>query len=257
MKTLKTLIISDLHINFSDMKAQDDVDLVIISGDVGPNIVENAAFLKKFKKVPKILYVLGNHEFEKKDLYQFSNSYIKFLSHEVPNLEILDNRTIEYQGIRFIGTTLWSDFKLYEPRITTTVAMELANNQILDYKTIIGKYGKLMPSETLELHNVAINFIETELKKLYFGKTVVISHFCPHPKSIDVKYEDEPLNGYFCSNLERLMNKSEFWLHGHTHSSFNYFVGKTNVVCNPRGYSNGLVNENKKFNPNLIIDLLK
>jgi hypothetical protein len=26
------------------------------------------------------------------------------------------------------------------------------------------------------------------------------------------------------------------WLHGHTHHNFNYWIGETRVVCNPRGY---------------------
>jgi hypothetical protein len=26
------------------------------------------------------------------------------------------------------------------------------------------------------------------------------------------------------------------WTHGHTHEDFDYMIGTTRVVCNPRGY---------------------
>jgi hypothetical protein len=26
------------------------------------------------------------------------------------------------------------------------------------------------------------------------------------------------------------------WTHGHTHEDFDYHIGSTRVVCNPRGY---------------------
>jgi hypothetical protein len=34
---------------------------------------------------------------------------------------------------------------------------------------------------------------------------------------------------------------------GHTHESFDYEIGKTRVVCNPRGYAS--TEENKGFRP--------
>jgi len=30
----------------------------------------------------------------------------------------------------------------------------------------------------------------------------------------------------------------KLWTHGHTHEEFDYMVGTTRVVCNPRGYIN-------------------
>ena len=45
------------------------------------------------------------------------------------------------------------------------------------------------------------------------------------------------------------------WMHGHTYDSFDYRVGKTRVVCNPRGYSKDGVNENPLFNLNLVVEL--
>jgi hypothetical protein len=35
------------------------------------------------------------------------------------------------------------------------------------------------------------------------------------------------------------------------HSSFDYHVGKTRIVCNPKGYGR----ENRRFDPALVIDI--
>ena len=37
------------------------------------------------------------------------------------------------------------------------------------------------------------------------------------------------------------------WVHGHTHEIFDYYIGTTRVLCNPRGYPHE--RENAKRNP--------
>jgi hypothetical protein len=49
--------------------------------------------------------------------------------------------------------------------------------------------------------------------------------------------------------MTRLMGKATLWIHGHTHDSFNYSVAGTRVLANPKGY----VNENKAFDPSLVV----
>jgi len=44
-----------------------------------------------------------------------------------------------------------------------------------------------------------------------------------------------------------------FWVHGQTHSKFDYQIAGTRVVCNPRGY-HGL-RLNKKFDPALVVEV--
>ena len=47
------------------------------------------------------------------------------------------------------------------------------------------------------------------------------------------------MNGAYSSDLsEFIMDHPQIklWTHGHTHDKFDYLVGNTRVVCNPRGY---------------------
>jgi len=45
----------------------------------------------------------------------------------------------------------------------------------------------------------------------------------------------------------------DLWVHGHTHNSFNYMLGKTRVVVNPYGYKD--VEVNPQYDRNLVIEL--
>jgi hypothetical protein len=45
------------------------------------------------------------------------------------------------------------------------------------------------------------------------------------------------------------------WVHGHTHDSFDYVVNGTRVLCNPRGYAKDGVNENVRFDPDLLVEV--
>jgi predicted phosphodiesterase len=50
--------------------------------------------------------------------------------------------------------------------------------------------------------------------------------------------------------------RAQLWIHGHTHDSFDYTVHRTRVVCNPRGYAKAGTNENPRFDPDLIIEVV-
>ncbi len=64
----------------------------------------------------------------------------------------------------------------------------------------------------------------------------------------------------FARNLDSLVEQAEYWIHGHTHDSFDYGLGMCRVMCNPRGYPVNRMTgtyENPNFNPQLIIGVAK
>ena len=51
---------------------------------------------------------------------------------------------------------------------------------------------------------------------------------------------DTIMNGGYSSDLDEFIEdhpEIRLWTHGHTHHEFDYMIGKTRVVCNPRGYA--------------------
>jgi Icc-related predicted phosphoesterase len=105
--------------------------------------------------------------------------------------------------------------------------------------------------------------LHEQLAKPFEGKTMVITHHGPHPKSVHPRYSGDPLNAAFVSDLTPLVEQADLWIHGHVHDSFDYTVGKCRVVANPRGYARNrlyadgpeqIVWENPAFDPALVIE---
>jgi hypothetical protein len=69
-------------------------------------------------------------------------------------------------------------------------------------------------------------------------KVVVITHNLPSIRSIPERYRTDLVSAAFASNLDDLVERSGalLWLHGHTHTACDYMIGRTRVLCNPRGY---------------------
>ena len=88
-------------------------------------------------------------------------------------------------------------------------------------------------------HKEMLSFIESETKNLY-EKYVVVGHHSPSRLSTHPKYaHDVLMNGGYSSNLDDFITERpqiKVWVHGHTHHDFDYMIGETRIVCNPRGY---------------------
>ncbi len=72
--------------------------------------------------------------------------------------------------------------------------------------------------------------------------------------SVSDQWVGNPCNRWFITpEVQPLIldKQPRLWVHGHTHTAFDYFIGKTRVVCEPMGYPG----EGVKFNPKKVIDL--
>jgi hypothetical protein len=72
------------------------------------------------------------------------------------------------------------------------------------------------------------------------AKFVVVGHHAPSKLSTKPRYQDDVMvNGAYSSDLsEFILDRPQIkvWTHGHTHHNFDYMLGSTRIVCNPRGY---------------------
>jgi len=84
---------------------------------------------------------------------------------------------------------------------------------------------------------------------------IVVTDHAPSPRSVDRRFEKSLLDPAFVSNLDPLIEAlgADLWVHGHTHTFFDYYVGLTRIVCNPRGYVPDETVEG--FNPNLVVEV--
>lgn len=253
---MKINILSDLHLGFGAFdRPVNDADVVILAGDISrPR--EAAAWALRFDK--PVLYVLGNHEFYGSSI-DGAASELKRLCAGT-NVHVLDSGEIVIGCVRFLGTTLWTDFELFRRGEEKAAAMAEARRLIRDFSTIRRvdtADAAFCPEDSASLFRDQADWLDQRLAKAHAGPTVVITHHAPSRKSIHRRFADSLLNACFVSDAEHLLgaDRVQLWLHGHTHDSFDYVVNGTRVVCNPRGYVKAGVNENPFFDPDLIIEV--
>ena len=122
---------------------------------------------------------------------------------------------------------------------------------LVDYRAIRWGDRAFAADDSIALHHAHRRWLQDRLLQPFAGATVVITHHPPHPGSIAPKFATHPLNPAFVSNLEDLMGRARLWIHGHTHSAFDYIVRGTRVVCNARGY----VGEDTGFRGDFVVDV--
>lgn len=247
--------LSDLHLDASNMdfstlpidKSGRTVDAIILAGDIA---VYRQLLSRLFMAIPEdmpVIFVPGNHEFEEYEFKNVEKDLIELVSSA--NFHVLQNNTLILNGVRFIGSTLWSDLKfngdsLYEANVEQTELI-LRNQFCYHFKN--GKKTLWGLNDMLEQHKISREYLTQEIHRPFDGKTVVITHFAPHHKSCEKHHK---LSGFWCNNLDDLVGIPEFWIHGHIHSTSNYIVGNTNVLANPRGYSPTYnLSQNINFDP--------
>lgn len=259
----KIHIISDLHLegNKEYTHKQPECDLVIMAGDLHPAgaYSKGIRWLKSTFTKP-VVYIAGNHEYYAYPvtMNEVEDTIKIYIEREKPNkIHFLQNDVFYFNDLRIIGSTMWTNFDLSG---NVTESMNYAKYSMNDYfHSCYNKQGEfLTPQNTKDEHDMSVEYIVSELSKPFDGKTIVVTHHCPHPNSIHPKYIDDKLNPAFTSDLSNIIEKMEphYWIHGHTHSSFNYKIFNTNVICNPMGYRSRMGKlENPDFIEDLVIDV--
>jgi len=230
-------------------------DLLILAGDIHQGAAAVAAFVDW--PVP-VLLVPGNHEAYESTI-ETSLAAMRAAA-EGTRVRVLQRETVVMDGVRFVAATLWSDPAVMGER--EAQARTALLRTMVDYRLIgtdrpgASDQERLTIEETIGQHRQDRAWLEAELAQLYAGPTVVITHHLPSLRSIAPRYADSLSNAGFVSELDGLMgaDRVQLWIHGHTHSSFDYRVAGTRVVCNPRGYGRGLGSEPSEASPALTFE---
>jgi len=200
---------------------------------------------KAFKYV---VYVPGNHEYYGSSI-EDCNRDLKHLFQQYPNVKNLEEYNILTIGTTsFVGGAMWSDVQVKGPKVEALVRRSLSDyTWIRDFTT----------KACTEIHKKCVEKIFKTKKFIGMyenSKLVVVTHHLPSYESVHEDYISSGVNPAFVTELrEQILSlQPAVWIHGHTHKSCNYHIGKTNVVSNPFGYD---WNENPDFSKEAVIKL--
>jgi hypothetical protein len=269
---MRIQLVSDLHLEFdppgrSFALQRVDRDVLLLPGDIHLGTQADRFILRELE-FGDVVYLAGNHEGYRQVLPRLLwalrgptreriNRQAAELGHR-GRLFFLENSSAVIGGVRFLGGTLWSDMAQENPEV-----MRRATHGMNDYNRILlrkdpdftsGKIA-LTPQDTVQFHKRAVAFIASALQTTHAGPTVVCTHHLPTWRSIPAAWEGHILNGAYASDLEHLMEQyePEAWIHGHVHSSCDFHIARTRVLCNPRGYHPDWLNSD--FHPGFIFEV--
>ena len=252
-----------------------DVDVLILSGDIcvardlmehdplgiidfGKSSRYHTFFQNCGKEFPHVLYVAGNHEHYHGDFKDTIPDLKSRLAY-IDNLHILDREIFELNDTVFVGGTLWTDMNKEDPLTLHAISRMMNDfrcvdnsNRVVNYKsfddvenpdkpTFRTRPAIFSPEDAVEDHKKMLGYI----KHIYtdmapWKQMVVVGHHTPSHLSCHPRYKkDDLMNGGYHSDLsEFILDRPgiKLWTHGHTHELFDYMIGETRVVCNPRGY---------------------
>ena len=237
---------SDLHLEFEDpdrtkVFEPGEGEVCILAGDICmAEEIYRPMYHKFFTQVSerfdRAYYVMGNHEHY---FYDFAKTEETLRLALPSNIILLQNQSDFYNGVHFIGATMWSDF--HNANATEMLDAQIRMN---DYHTITNQNDKLTPHQTLRNHDETITWFNQVLPTLN-GKKVVITHHAPSFNSISKDY-NSGASGCYATDLSNMIeyHTPDLWVHGHIHASNDYMIGNTRILSNPRGYTPDRLNPN-------------
>lgn len=268
---MRIQIVSDLHLEFSDINIQNqnNADVLILGGDImiaskvlKPQSEYGIRFRDFLKRVsfqfPHVIYVMGNHEFYDSGRFFDSIDDMRSACAVHDNIYLLERDSKQIDDVLFVGGTLWTDMNKFDP-LTLHAVRDMMN----DYRAINNDkagFRRLKPADTVERHRLTRDYIKFVVQENKDKKIVVVGHHSPSFQSCHESYKhDYIMNGAYHSDLSDIMLDNpqiKLWTHGHTHHPFDYIIGETRVVCNPRGYEQAYgYSENTGWDPNKVVEV--
>jgi predicted phosphodiesterase len=230
---MKIQVFSDIHNEFSLFNpSRLDVDVVVLAGDIDTG-TRGVEWANKTFHCP-VIYVAGNHEFYKGHL---NRTLEKMREKALPHVHVLENDEVVIDGVRFLGTTGWTDFYSTD---NVTAALHTAKISMSDYKQIRmgANYRRIKPIDLQQKSQFAKHWLLSNLSTKYQGKTVVVTHHAPLPECAPgIKYELGHLAAAYVNDWQEFAECDiDIWLHGHTHIGYDKTIEGIRYASNPRGY---------------------
>lgn len=262
---MRLWVISDLHIEHEAFRPEPpEADVAVLAGDISRPLSFTVAWAAAeiAYRMPVVL-VPGNQEFYADSiLVGLARGRAEAAQHR--GIHLLSDNAVVIAGVRFVGGTLWTDYELgaspqpgpardRDVAYAMKAARETSADNVKIHLRDAERERMWSPEDARAAHRRTRAYLESELAAAHAGPTVVVTHHAPAPGSVHPRFARSPVTPAYASDLSELIleGSPELWIHGHVHDSFDYRVGATRVVCNPRGFHG----ENPDFDPALVVEV--
>jgi predicted phosphodiesterase len=236
---MKLQLSSDLHLEMR--KGYElpvtDADVIVLGGDVhiGIKAIQFAIIQAERQRKP-VLIVAGNHEYYHQDYGPMLQQF-RELAATCPLVHFLENDEVIIDGVRFLGCTLWTDY-LGDGSEDQESTMAYISNVLTDHHVIRNASRHFSPQDALAIHVQSKVWLEAKLIEPFEGQgTVVITHHGPSIETQHKRFDYGPVSAAFLSNFDdELIDKSDMWIYGHSHSNVDTMIGKCRLISNQMGY---------------------
>jgi len=268
---VKFQLLSDLHLETQPdfrIAPAPGAQLLVLAGDIGSyqrgSALRDDDFgLRHFSPrhgwpVP-VLFVPGNHEYDDLD-FDATHARLRATCARL-GITWLEREVLVIEGVRFVGTTLWSDFDALAQQHAhdTTKALKQREKAFRAANFYLTRLSSLRSGERMladawrELGLECQQWLRGALAQPHAGPTVVVTHFAPSLRSADPRYGLTPGTAGFCNGLDDLLPLADLWVHGHLHCPHDYTAGGCRVVANPLGYARK--GEQQHFRADLVLQV--
>ncbi|WP_337878348.1 metallophosphoesterase [Caldimonas sp.] len=259
---MRLQLLSDLHLENDPgfvPQAAPGADLLVLAGDIGSYQAGSrldepdfglARFAPGHGPWATVLYVPGNHEYDGLE-HEEAHARLREACERL-GITWLERQIVVIDGVRFVGTTLWTDFEaLVDPQADAARQQQQrekayrAANFYLRKNTSLHQGRPQLAEDLAELGRQCQHWLRETLSTSFDGPTVVVTHFAPSLRSADPRYGLVPGTAGFCNALDDLLPCAQLWMHGHLHCRVDYVAEGTvqgrpwrcRVVANPLGYA--------------------
>lgn len=265
---MKIQFMSDLHLeahpHFAPQPAA-GADVLVLAGDIGSyqngsQLADPDYGLARFSPLAQyagwpvpVVFVPGNHEYDAQD---FDAAHLRLRATcERLGMHWLERETLVLQGVRFVGTTLWTDFDVLSDHEGIQDPVQRLKRREKAFRAAnfyLSKTGTIRAGQAFEAQLVreqallCQDWLRHALAVPFAGPTVAVTHFAPSLRSADPRYGLVPGTAGFCNALDDLLPYAHVWIHGHLHAPSQYTAQgehdngqawQCRVVANPLGYA--------------------
>ena len=219
---------SDVHLEFGEQDLPEtDADIIVAAGDIG---IFNQGLDWLLATGKPVVYVAGNHEF-----YGYEYQQVLAMLREKcagTQIHFLEKDYFIFQGVRFLGCTLWTDLFVEGVEKAQTLGKTLN-----DFRKVSYAGQAFEPAHFVDLYRESKAWLDAQLATPYPGQTIVVTHHAPTEWSW-IGSPNVLKKLAYCNDLKPLFHEYEIaaWFHGHVHNLGDYRIADARILSNTRGY---------------------